>query len=67
MAGTYTEEKTLFPCNRQKKIEPAINIKNVGPISTNGGPDAESSLDIQFGGTVARGAESYFWVDLTWM
>lgn len=24
-------------------------------------------LDIQFGGAIARGAESFFWVDMTWM
>ncbi len=48
--------------------EPAYKIKDVGPFSTkNGGPDAESSLDIQFGGAIARGAEAFFWVDLTWM
>ena len=46
--------------------EPAYNITDVGPYSTNGGPDAESSLDIQFGGALARGAHNYFWVDLTW-
>jgi len=47
--------------------EPAYKITDVGPYSTNGGPDAESSLDIQFGGALARGAQNYFWVDLTWM
>jgi hypothetical protein len=51
----------------KEMAEPSINIVDVGPFSTNGGPDAESSLDIQFGGTIARGAKSFFWVDLTWM
>jgi len=47
--------------------EPSYKITNVGPFSTSGGPDAESSLDIQFGGAIARGASNFFWVDLTWM
>lgn len=47
--------------------EPAYKITDIGPFSTSGGPDAESSLDIQFGPAIARGTNSYFWVDLTWM
>lgn len=51
----------------KKMAEPSYTIKDVGPFSTSGGPDAESSLDIQFAGAISRGATQWFWVDNTWM
>jgi len=47
--------------------EPAYKIKHVGPFSVSQGPDAESSLDIQFGPAIGKGAQAWFWVDATWM
>ncbi len=49
-AGWSQSDMALFYKNM---AEPSYNIKDVGPYSTNGGPDAESSLDIQFGGALA--------------
>lgn len=45
----------------KKMDEPPYKIKTVGPFSGSV-PDAESTLDIQFGGAIARGAQQWFWV-----